>query len=165
MALKGAERLIMWHAVRGLGTAAVVSVSKTSNLIKKEAGSLTCIISACLFHTAWSICSVALLISPLAERISLFFFFSLSPLLFLLPAVALVFALFPSIKEQPFHLRLSHFPGLSMQFSSHPGAGGLGVDLGLPRPTPYFERTEHLPPLPRDRRALPPKTGGPSTPG
>lgn len=60
--------------MRGLGTAAVVSVSKTSHLIKKEAGSLTCIISTCLFQTAWSVCSAVLPISLLVWRISLVFF-------------------------------------------------------------------------------------------
>lgn len=120
-------------------------------------------------HHLHLICSMVLLISLLAWRISLLFFlfccfFSpLSPLLLFLPVLSLIFALFPSIKKQPFYLRLSHFSDMSMQFSSLPGAEGFGVDSSLRHLTPCYERTEHLPTLPRECRALPSETRALST--
>lgn len=97
--------------------------------------------------------------SLLVWRISLFLFslFPPFPSVAPLPGLPLVFALFPSIKQQPFHLRLSCFPDLSMQFSSHPAADGFGADLGFFCLPPYFERTDHLPPLSRECRTLLPK--------
>ena len=58
--------------------------------------------------------------------------------------LALVLALFPSTKPPPFHPRLSPFPRVSMQLSSHPSADGLGVDLGLSRLTPLTLRGQSI---------------------
>lgn len=95
--------------------------------------------------------SEVLLISLLLQSIRVFFL----PLLLLLTVVALVFVLLPAALSP----KVFPFPGVSMQFSSHIGAEGLGVNLSLSHLTLYLKRTEYFPLLPRECKALPPKIG------